>query len=142
MPSSTEAHIVARASDGDPPYADWARRQTEEGGRVLPSMRDVLIKLTEGGFFTDVELAQVGPRTDVWSAYTCLRIPSPAQVSSYLHENPIPGFTPTQVGHGWSVPAMMITSRNSPVTAMFNRGLQRLRQTGLGELMMLRYILR
>ncbi len=121
MQRSTEAHIINRANDGDPPYADWKRRQEEEGGLLFNTMRETLTKLTEGGYFTDVELAQV---------------------ASYLHDNPIPGLTPAQVGHKWSVPAMMITSRNSPVTVMLDRGLQRLRQTGLGELMMVRYILR
>ena len=64
MQSSTEAHIVNRAKDGDPPYAAWLKRQEEKGGRLFPTMKETLTKLTTGRFFTDVELAQVLPNNE------------------------------------------------------------------------------
>ncbi len=64
------------------------------------------------------------------------------QVAAYLNGNPISDLKPTQVGSKWKVPAMLITSKNSPITIMLNEGLQRLRQSGTFTLMMERYLQR
>ena len=65
-----------------------------------------------------------------------------SQVSAYLNNNPIPGFTPTQIGHPEYNPGLVVVAKNSPVTVMLNEGLQRLRRAGTLSHMLERRLLR
>ena len=64
MQDGLEAHIVNRANRGIQVYQEWIRRaavnkEDEEKKLILPTIRDSLMKLQSGRYFTHVERPQV-----------------------------------------------------------------------------------
>ncbi len=64
MQDGLEAHIVNRANRGIQVYQEWIKRaavnkEDEEKKLIMPTMRDSLMKLQSGRYFTHVERPQV-----------------------------------------------------------------------------------
>lgn len=54
MMSGSTSVIEMKANDGDEPFVDWMQRRAKNEELVQPNIKETLVKLTEGKYFTDI----------------------------------------------------------------------------------------